>query len=86
MKWWVGINTNSPTAALDVSGDIKAQTIYWENINITSSSILWESAQLRPSSIDTQVWCAVYDEWKIVYVAGSFYGCDGSHVWKRLNN
>ena len=85
VKWWVGINTNTPTAALDVSGDIETQTLYWANINITDSSILWESAQLRPSAIDTEVWCAVYDEWKIIYVAGSFYGCDGI-IRKKLNN
>ena len=69
---WVGINTNNPQAALDVSGDILWQSILWQSIRLTKDNA-W-------------TWCNAGNLGQIILSGTSFYGCAWGSGRKQLDN
>jgi len=63
VQGWVGINTNTPWAELDVNGNIIAKSI-----QLPSNS-----------SINTGSSCGTTNAGKIIYKSWWFYGCDGNN-------
>ncbi len=78
----VGINTNNPQYALDVSGDINGQKIYWDSLDISWWFFGWDVIRLNSS---TGKLCYPNTAGTIIYESWSFYWCNGS-IRKKLDN
>ena len=91
--WGVGINTNAPGAALDVSGDIIGRWGFVSNWKITANvGIDVMSGKVSTPNV------YLYNDYTVVSAAScsypgtmvfngnNFYGCTSSGVRKRLDN